>query len=348
MNAIVSPLKTSEDDQRSSVMLDEYLLPLRAYLDDESLTEICINRPGEVWTENHQGWKCHKVSALTYFHCYQLATLIAHFNQKAISMDNPILTASLPTGERAHVVMPPACEPHTISITIRKPSVIEKTLEQLEGEGSFAECEDVASSLLLVEHELLKLKKEKRIKEFLELAVRSKRNILVVGETGSGKTTIAKSLILKIPEYERLITIEDVHELFMFLHLNKVHLFFAQDNEAGAKVTAKQALESCLRMYPGRVLFGELRDGEAAWEFLKLANTNHPGSITTMHANGAYEAFEQLTALIKDSRAGAYLEARYIKHRVLTTIDVVLFYNKRKLREIYYDPEHKRQQMAGV
>ena len=75
-------------------------------------------------------------------------------------------------------------------------------------------------------------------------------------------------------------------------------------------------------------------------------NTGHPGSITTMHANGAFEAFEQLTALVKDSRTGAHLDAAYIKHRLFTTIDVVLFYDRRRLREIYYDPVHKLEQMG--
>ena len=193
--------------------------------------------------------------------------------------------------------------------------------------------------------ELLKLKKEKRIKEFLDLAVRKHRNILIVGKTGSGKTTVTKSLIRSIPAEERLITIEDVHELFLNQHENKVHLFYAREDEGGSKVTPKQALASCLRMKPDRILLAELR-GDEAWEFIKSVNTGHPGSISTMHANGAYESFEQLTALIKDSRTGTHLDTDYIKHRLFTTIDVVLFYHQRKLREIYYDPEFRRKHLG--
>jgi type IV secretion system protein VirB11 len=89
----------------------------------------------------------------------------------------------------------------------------------------------------------------------------------------------------------------------------------------------------------------ELR-GDEAWEFIKSINTGHPGSISTMHANGAFDAFEQLTALIKDSRTGAHLDSGYIKQRLFTTLDVILFYDKYKLREIYYDPEFKRKHMA--
>lgn len=345
MSAAVASLKKSDDDGQSSEMLAEYLQPLRTFLDDETLTEICVNRPREVWTEGRTGWVRHDAPELTFQNCRQLATLIASFNGKAISNDKPVLSAALPQGERVQVIVPPACEPHTVSITIRKPSMIDKTLEELDSEGAFEECQDVDDALQPFEHELLKLKGERRIKEFLDLAVRKHRNILIVGKTGSGKTTITKSLIRSIPADERLITIEDVHELFLNMHENKVHLFYAREDEGGAKVTPKQALASCLRMKPDRILLAELR-GDESWEFIKSVNTGHPGSISTMHANGAFEAFEQLTALIKDSRTGAHLDTEYIKHRLFTTLDVVLFYHQRKLREIYYDPEFKRQQLG--
>lgn len=345
MSAAVASLKKSDDDGLSSEMLAEYLQPLRTFLDDETLTEICVNRPREVWTEGRTGWVRHDVPELTFQNCRQLATLIASFNGKAISNDKPVLSAALPQGERVQVIVPPACEPHTVSITIRKPSMIDKTLDELDSEGAFEECQDVDDALQPFEHELLKLKGERRIKEFLDLAVRKHRNILIVGKTGSGKTTITKSLIRSIPADERLITIEDVHELFLNMHENKVHLFYAREDEGGAKVTPKQALASCLRMKPDRILLAELR-GDESWEFIKSVNTGHPGSISTMHANGAFEAFEQLTALIKDSRTGAHLDTEYIKHRLFTTLDVVLFYHQRKLREIYYDPEFKRQQFG--
>lgn len=330
---------------RSDEMLWEYLAPIRPFLKDESLNEICVNRPGELWTEGREGWKAHLVPELTLNHLMQLATLIAGFNDKAISKDRPVLSAALPKGERVQIIIPPACEPDTVSLTVRKPSMIDKTLEELDSEGAFEECEDVDETLQPFEHELLKLKGERRIKEFLDLAVRKHRNILIVGKTGSGKTTITKSLIRSIPPEERLITIEDVHELFLNMHKNKVHLFYAREDEGGAKVTPKQALASCLRMKPDRILLAELR-GDESWEFIKSVNTGHPGSISTMHANGAFEAFEQLTALIKDSRTGAHLDTNYIKHRLFTTLDVILFYHQRKLREIYYDPEFKRKQLG--
>ena len=338
--------REAQREAQSSEMLDEYLAPLRRFLDDETLTEICINRPNEVWTEGSDGFKKYDISdGLSFARCRQLATLIASYNGKAISADKPMLSAALPTRERVQVIIPPGCEPYTVSITIRKPSLIDKTLEELDSEGTFEECEDSNTELHAFEQALLALKSAKKIKEFLDLAVQQHRNILIVGKTGSGKTTVTKSLIRSIPLNERLITIEDVHELFLNQHENKVHLFYARDDEGGSNVTPRQALASCLRMKPDRILLAELR-GDEAWEFIKSVNTGHPGSISTMHANGALEAFEQLTALIKDSRTGAHLETEYIKHRLFTTIDIVLFYHQRKLREIYYDPEFKRQQMG--
>lgn len=341
----VASLKQLESEKQSCEMLTEYIKPLQEHLDNPLLTEVVVNRPQEVWTEGRDGWQKHSAHELTFQYCRQLATLIASYNGKAISADKPVLSAALPNGERVQVIIPPGCEPYTVSITIRKPSMIDKTLDELDAEGAFIEFADVDNVLLPFEHELVQLKQEKRIKEFLDLAVRKHRNILIVGKTGSGKTTVTKSLTRSIPQEERLITIEDVHELFLNQHQNKVHLFYAREDEGGAKVTPKQALASCLRMKPDRILLAELR-GDEAWEFIKSVNTGHPGSISTMHANGAYESFEQLTALIKDSRTGAHLDANYIRNRLFTTIDVVLFYHQRKLREIYYDPEYKRKQLG--
>ncbi|MDD1607324.1 MAG: P-type DNA transfer ATPase VirB11 [Methylococcaceae bacterium] len=323
-----------------SAMLIELLKPLAKFINDVDLNEISVNRPCEVWVENWDGWKQHSVPELTYEHCEHIASLIANFNGKGVTSGNPVLSGSLPNGERVQVLIPPACEKGTVSITIRKPSVLTKTLDELESEGAFSQIRALVDGLQDHEHELIKLKSQHEIKKFLDLSVKSKQNILIVGQTGSGKTTVAKSLALSIPTHERLITIEDVRELFLDSHPNRVHLLYSRNDEAGHKVTPKQALASCLRMKPDRILLAELR-GDEAWDYIKSINTGHAGSISTMHANGAREAFEQLTSLIKDSPTGAHLDSTYIKHRLYSTIDVVLFYSRRKLIEIYYNPEHK-------
>lgn len=345
MTAQVQSLRRIGRGDDAPDMLYQYLTPLRPFLVADGITEVCVNRPGEVWTESRSGWERHEVPELSFDECMSLARLVANYNRKSIDIEHPVLSATLIYGERAQIVVPPACTPDTVAITVRKPSIMDKSLAQLEADGAFEQYEPVSNEMQPVEHELLKLKRERRIREFLHLAVQSKRNILIVGATGSGKTTITRSLIQSIPSQERLITIEDAHELFLHHHPNKVHLFYARDDEGGSRVTAKQALASCLRMKPNRILLAELR-GDEAWEFIKGVNTGHPGSITTMHANGAYEAFDQLAALVKDSQTGSHLDMAYIKRRLYTTIDVVLFYDRLKLRELYYDPEHKRQHLG--
>lgn len=320
------------------------LEPLSLWLDDDTLTEVCINRPGEVWTEGREGWKRHDAPQWTFEACSNLGDLIQGFTDKPLNFDVPVLSGSLPNGERVQVVIPPACEKGTVSITIRKPSKIDKPLTDLAGEGAFSDyvvcqrrCDDAAPATEL-EAELLQLC-DSNMPGFLTKAVQRRQNIVIVGATGSGKTTITRSLIREIPSDERLVTIEDVHELFLKGHPNKVHLFYGT-KEQGARMTAKDALASCLRMKPDRILLAELR-GDEAWEYVKSVNTGHPGSITTMHANGAFEAFDRMAALVKDSPTGAHLSIDYIKHVLFTTIDVVLFYDRRKLKEVYYDPRFK-------
>jgi type IV secretion system protein VirB11 len=324
-------------DRPSSAMLEQYLLPIAPYLSGK-LTDLCINRPRELWIKGEAGWQRHEVPALSFPHCTTLAATIASYRKKPTM---PILSATLPGGERVHVLSPPACEANTVAISIRKPSPEEWTLEQLETAGAFDQCVDVNETLQPFEHQLLRLKSERQIREFLDLAVRRHRNILIVGKTGSGKTTITKALSDSIPACERIITIEDEHELFMKRHPNRVHLFYGREDEPGNQVTAAQALAACLRMAPDRIWLAELR-GPEAWEYVKSISTGHPGSIATMHANGAYEAFDQLAAHVKDSRTGSHLDIGYIRKRLVATIDIVLYFSAYKLREIYYDPEAKR------
>lgn len=332
-------------------MLEHKLSDLRQHLATPDLTELCINRPGEIWTEGARGWQRFDAPMITDQYCKHLAQLIASWNRKVCDENSPYLSATLPTKERVQIVMPPACEKGTHSFTFRKPSEKDFTLDELEAYGTFSDFQEIKREITQDELKLLSLLNQKRLREFLELAVKSKRNIVVAGDTGSGKTTLTKSLTRCIPTVERLVTIEDVEELTLANHPNKVHLFYTRkDEDEGQKEhtrkdTAKSALVSCLRMKPDRILLAELR-GDEAWEYIKAIGTGHPGSITTMHAGGALASFGQLVNLVKSSSTGAHLDAEYLKWFLQTNIDVVVFIHKRKIREIYYDPQRKLDLLA--
>jgi type IV secretion system protein VirB11 len=175
---------------------------------------------------------------------------------------------------------------------------------------------------------------------FMRLAVRCRKNILVSGPTGSGKTTWTKALIREIPADERLITIEDAKELVLDRHPNHVRLFYSKDDQGLARASPKQLLECCLRMKPDRILLAELRS-EEAFDYLRNVNSGHPGSITSVHATSAELAFEQLVLLVKQSPGGRELARQDIKSLLYLLVDVVIQFgverHQRYIKEIWYE-----------
>ncbi|EJW5843907.1 P-type DNA transfer ATPase VirB11 [Salmonella enterica subsp. enterica serovar Kentucky] len=335
----------------------QLLRPLDRFLDAPEVTELSICRPGEVWTKTFEGWQVHEVPELTEPFLQALITAIIVYNGVAPKSVNYVV---LPGGQRGTIAQAPAVIEGTLSFLIRKHSLVVKTLEELDGEGAFDSFTDVsfnkpsaeeANHYLTVqdftrlepfEVELLKLKRDGTIREFLEKCVLYKRNIIIAGKTGSGKTTFARSLIEKVPPEERIITIEDVHELFLPNHPNRVHMLYGY---GAGRVSADECLAACMRQSPDRIFLAELR-GNEAWEYLNSLNTGHPGSITTTHANNALQTFERCATLIKKSDVGRQLEMEMIKLVLYTTIDVVLFFKDRKLVEVFYDPIFSKSKMA--
>lgn len=324
--------------------VQSYLQPLRGLLTDD-VTEVVVNKPCEAWTETRAGWHLHKNQhALTFEHLRQLANLIAYSTAQSIDEADPLCSASLPTGERVQVLIPPAVKAGTVSLTIRKPSSVRLTLEDYERSGAF---DDVATTLdeLPVERELSELLAARRIREFLTLAVRSKQNIVVSGAVGAGKTTIMKTLVDLIPRDERLITIEDAPELEILHQPNHVRMFYSKGSRGVSKATPKMLLEAGLRMKGDRYLLAELRSDEAFF-FVRNVNSGHPGTITSVHATSPLLAFEQLMLLIKGSPEGATLSRQDIKQLLFMLVDVVVQFavvdKKRRVTGIYYDPTRKR------
>jgi type IV secretion system protein VirB11 len=261
----------------------------------------------------------------------------------------PILSAVLPDGERIQIVVPPAVTAGTVSLTIRKPSRITLTLDEMAAQGLFdrmrligAAFEDPAAAAGLSHDDLhlVELARSRDLVAFLRHAVRTRRNVLISGATGSGKTTLSKALIVEIPKSERLITIEDTPEL-MLPHPNVVRLFYSKGDQGLARVTPKDLLESALRMRPDRILLQELRDGTAFY-YIRNVNSGHPGSITTVHASSARLAFEQLALLVKESEGGQDLARDDIRSLLTLLVDLVIQCERRegvfRVSEVYFGP----------
>jgi type IV secretion system protein VirB11 len=344
-----APLDVSEVPRTSGARsaLDLTLEALRPVLANPEVTELCINRPGEMYVETHAGWRRLAASFADFEWCQRFAKLVANSTRQRVDESSPLLSASLPSGERVQIVLPPATTLGCVAITIRRPAAEVWSLDELKSRGALEAVRSAAGGAAPndCEPELLRLHAANDYQAFMRLAVRSRCNILVSGPTGSGKTTWTKALIQEVPCDERLVTIEDARELVLDRHPNHVRLYYSKDDQGLARVTPKQLLECCLRMRPDRILLAELR-AEEAFDYLRNVNSGHPGSITSVHAASAELAFEQLVLLVKQSPGGRSLARRDIKRLLYLLVDVViqcgLERHRRVIREIWYDPERKR------
>lgn len=359
---------------RSSV-LRGLLSPLQPHLDDKNNTEIAINRPFEIWTENQHGWHKHQAPKLDFHHLKRIATTFAVFNSLEINSQNPICSGVLPDGQRGQVIIPSACENGTVSITIRQPNLTRFEFDDYQNSGRLDRWVDVSTfqtdntvfptfekdrlkaqseeikflsrylgvpsdvQLQLFELQMLKAKADRDTDKFIRLAVENRQNICLIGATGSGKTTFTKAVCDLVPFETRIVTIEDTAELDLPRHLNRVHLFYKD-------VTPKMLLASCMRMKPDRIFLTELR-GDEAYDYLNTLNTGHAGSVTTVHANDCNSAYYRVATLIKQSQIGSKVEFEQIIRDVYTTIDVMVYLNRTYVKQIAYDPIRKARLQQG-
>lgn len=305
-----------------ATVVRELLSPFAPFLDDKSLYEVIVNRPGQVLTEGSGGWRTLDLPELSFEKLMRLARAVASFSHQSIDETRPILSATLPGDERIQFVIPPATTRNTVSITIRKPSSVTFTLDDLEEREFFSETRAANDGAATQDQGLLALYRAGRFKEFLRQAVISRKNIIISGATGSAKTTLSKALIRHIPNHERIISIEDTPEL-VIPQPNHVRLFYSKGAQGLSGAGPKDLLESCLRMRPDRILLQELRDGTAFY-YVRNINSGHPGSITTVHADSAKLAFQQLTLLVKESEGGGNLDRDDIDKLLKVSIDVVV------------------------
>jgi type IV secretion system protein VirB11 len=340
--------EVSPDDwQGDATSVIEFLRPLREVLDAPGVLEVCINRPGELLIETNKGWQVNPAPEMTQERCLSLATAVATWCDQQINQERPLLSATLPSGERIQFVIPPAVARGTVSITVRKPAHLIKRLDDFDHDGLFERtlAPDARSGGTSIDEQLRALQVARRYAEFLRLAVRHHQTIVVSGKTGSGKTTFMKGLIEEVPPHERLITIQDTAELTLPHHPNVVHLFYSKDEQGTARVTPKSLLEACLRMKPDRIFLAEVR-GDECFYFVRLAASGHPGSITSVHAGSCALALDQMSLMIRESGAGGGLRMHEIRELLGNVIDVIVQFDRdergRFISEIVYKPGQHR------
>jgi len=325
----------------TNISLNEFALAVfQPFLSQEEITEIAINRPGEIWYEQGSIWRREENINITKALLKSFAISLASFNETAINDMMPVLSGTLETGERLQVVLPPAVEKGTISVTLRKPSKSVMS-HAFYVDKSFYSFVTTENDLNKDNRDLIDLYLHKDIPSFMERAVNMGKTIIFAGATGSGKTSYMKTLIEYIPLCCRLITIEDTSEIKFYKHQNYVHLFFPSEasNSTDAVVTSASLLKACFRMKPDRILLSEIRGGEA-WDFVKVINSGHGGSMTSLHAGSVNEAIEGIITRCYQNPECQNLSYSVIKNIVLSSIDIVCHVackgGKRYLSEIYF------------
>ncbi|MDF2965666.1 MAG: P-type transfer ATPase VirB11 [Rickettsiaceae bacterium] len=325
----------------SNAALETYLMPFKELFAEEGVNEIMVNKPGEAWVEKRGENRREELPAIDFDHLLGLGRLVAQSTDQTISEEKPLLSATLPNGYRIQIVFPPATEPGKVAMAIRKGAGMILTLDDYDKMGAF---QNTAVQEVVDENdEILKqYLNENRIKDFLQHAIISKKNIIISGGTSTGKTTFTNAALLAIPQHERLITVEDAREVNLTNHLNKIHLLASKGGQGRAKVTTQDLIEACLRLRPDRIIVGELR-GTEAFSFLRAINTGHPGSISTLHADTPAMALEQLKLMVM--QAGLGMPPAEIKQYIASVIDVVIQLKRgsggrRYISEVYYKGLH--------
>ena len=305
-----------------TVFLDRALKPLRPWLDDDQVVEICANGPGTVWVERFgaSAMERHDVTELTESAIRHLAERVAGYSGQSVNEEHPLLSAALPTGERFQGVMPPATTGGG-AFAIRKQVIREMRLDDYRRLGSFDKVEVAgAGALSDTDRQLCEHLEAGRLEEFIRLAVASSYSILLSGGTSSGKTTFLNAILKEVPPTDRIITIEDTREVNP-VQANHLPLVASKGDQGQARVTVETLLQASMRLRPDRIFLGEIRGAEA-YSFLRAINTGHPGSITTVHADSPAGAFEQLALMVM--QAGLGLKREEIVAYIRSVLPIVI------------------------
>ncbi|MBH5321758.1 P-type DNA transfer ATPase VirB11 [Aurantiacibacter sediminis] len=288
----VTPVSDKPLAAGGSVYLDAYLAPFRQWLERDTVTEILVNKPGEMWVEDAavpgpmQGIE---LAAIDDKLVQRLAEQVARISHQGINREHPLLGATLPDGARIQFCGPPATRKHW-AMAIRRHRRLDLTLDAYDA-GALAppqqpELPDAQAEPIA----------------FLRAAIKARKTILISGGTSTGKTTFLNAMLAEIPRDERVVLVEDTPEL-KIPGANGVGLVAVKGELGEAKVTANELLQSALRLRPDRIVLGELRGAESV-SFLRAINTGHPGSFSTIHANSLRGALEQLSLMVMQTGIG--------------------------------------------
>jgi type IV secretion system protein VirB11 len=274
-----------------SVYLDAYLAPLRPWLERETVTELLVNRPGELWIEDaeHQGMQRIVLPELDDQLLQRLAEQIARISHQGINREHPLLAATLPDGARVQMVGPPATRRHW-ALAIRRHRLLDLPLDAYDRGPIVAPAAQAAPD------------PAGEPIAYLRDAVARRRTILISGGTSTGKTTFLNAMLREIPAHERVVLVEDTAELRL-PGANGVGLIAVKGDLGEAKVGANELLQAALRLRPDRIVLGELRGTETV-SFLRAINTGHPGSFSTVHANSPRGALEQIALMAMQTGIG--------------------------------------------
>jgi pilus assembly protein CpaF len=279
-----------------------FLKPIEHLIIDDSISEVMVNGGDRVFFEK-DGF-VHQAQGVSIGNRTLMVAVknIARRLGSDISEASPILDSRLPDGSRVAAVIPP-CSLHGVTLTIRKFNTRHFEMLDLVRAGSLNQS----------------------IANRLEDYVLSRRNILITGGTGTGKSTMLGILSKFIPDDERILVIEDTAEL-QLSHANLVRFESRQEQNGIRAVAIRDLLRAALRHRPDRLVLGEVRGGEA-FELLQLLNTGHSGTLSTIHANSAKQALTRFTSCVLQS--GVELPYSAIKANIADSLNVVIHLERR-------------------
>lgn len=291
MTAEVHPLPGAASSGERSVYLDAYLAPFAHWLARDTITEIIVNRPGEVWIEDAATPGMQRLDApeIDDRLVQRLAEQVARVSHQGINREHPLLGATLPDGARVQFCGPPATRRHW-AMAIRRHRRLDLPLDAYDA-GPLSG----AAEAPLPDPQAAPI-------AYLRAAIAMRKTILISGGTSTGKTTFLNAMLGEIPRHERVVLVEDTPELRLPGD-NGVGLVAVKGELGEAKVTANELLQAALRLRPDRIVLGELRGAESV-SFLRAINTGHPGSFSTIHANSLRGALDQLALMVMQTGIG--------------------------------------------